>query len=175
MTSVDLPPPETPVTQVKRPSGISAVDVLEIVAARADDARARAPVAACGASARDRPLSPVRYWPVSECGIGHDLARRPLRDDLAAVDAGARADIDDVVGGEDRVLVVLDDDDACCRDRAAAAACRAGGHCRADAGRSTARRARRARRSAPSRSATRAGCAGSRRPTACPSRATSVR
>ncbi len=37
-TSVDLPPPETPVTQVKVPSGNSAVSVLQIVAARADDA-----------------------------------------------------------------------------------------------------------------------------------------
>ena len=37
MTSVDLPPPETPVTQVKSPSGIVAGDVLQVVAARADD------------------------------------------------------------------------------------------------------------------------------------------
>ncbi len=29
----------------------------------------------------------------------------------AAVDAGARADVDHVVGGQDRILVVLDDDD----------------------------------------------------------------
>ena len=31
---------------------------------------------------------------------------------VAAVDAGARAHVDDVVGGEDRVAIVLDDDDA---------------------------------------------------------------
>ena len=37
--------------------------------------------------------------------------RRALGDDLAAVDAGAGADVDDVIGGQDRVLVVLDDDD----------------------------------------------------------------
>ena len=35
----------------------------------------------------------------------------PCGDDLAAVDAGAGADVDDVVGGADRVLVVLDDED----------------------------------------------------------------
>ncbi len=43
-------------------------------------------------------------------GVVHDLLRRALRDDLAAVDAGTRADIDDMIGGEDRVLVMLDDD-----------------------------------------------------------------
>ena len=34
----------------------------------------------------------------------------PCGDDLAAVDAGAGADVDHVVGGADRVLVVLDHD-----------------------------------------------------------------
>src|SRR5690606_38839356 len=38
------------------------------------------------------------------------LLERALRDDLAAVAPGARAEVDDVVGGSDRVLVVLDDD-----------------------------------------------------------------
>ena len=35
LISVDLPEPDTPVTQVNRPSGISTVDVLQVVAARA--------------------------------------------------------------------------------------------------------------------------------------------
>ena len=60
----------------------------------------------------------------------------------------------------------------CCRGRAAAAASRAAGRCRAGAGRSRARPAHRARRSGRSRSGWPAGCAGSRRPTACRSRAT---
>ena len=38
----------------------------------------------------------------------HDLLRRAFRDDFAAMHARARADVDDVVGGEDRVLVMLD-------------------------------------------------------------------
>jgi len=42
--------------------------------------------------------------------VGHDVGRQSLGDDVAAVDAGAGADIDDVVGGADRVLVVLDHD-----------------------------------------------------------------
>ncbi len=33
-----------------------------------------------------------------------------MRNDLAAVDAGAGADVDDMIGGQDRVLVVFDDD-----------------------------------------------------------------
>ena len=37
--------------------------------------------------------------------------RRPLEDHVAAVLAGAGPEIDDVVGGADRLLVVLDDDD----------------------------------------------------------------
>ena len=36
MVRVDLPPPETPVMQVRVPSGICGRDILEIVAARAD-------------------------------------------------------------------------------------------------------------------------------------------
>ena len=39
-----------------------------------------------------------------------NLLRRALRDQRAAVDAGAGAQVDDMVGREDRVLVVLDDD-----------------------------------------------------------------
>ena len=42
--------------------------------------------------------------------MAEDVVRRAFGDDVAAMDAGARADIDDVVGGQDGVLVVLDDD-----------------------------------------------------------------
>ena len=38
------------------------------------------------------------------------LVERALRDDLAAMDAGAGAHVDDVIGGADRILVMLDDD-----------------------------------------------------------------
>jgi hypothetical protein len=39
---------------------------------------------------------------------GQDLVGRALGDDLAAMDAGAGAHVDDIVGGADRVLVMLD-------------------------------------------------------------------
>ena len=43
-------------------------------------------------------------------GAGGDLLRRPFGDDLAAVHAGAGADIDNIIGRPDRILVMLDHD-----------------------------------------------------------------
>src|ERR1700727_1396735 len=93
MTRVDLPPPETPVTQVKSPSGIVAVTSLRLLPRRH----------------RDRPLA-GEIVAGQRIGIGGNFGRRSLGDDLAPVHAGARADINDVIGGPDRILVVLDDD-----------------------------------------------------------------
>ena len=45
-----------------------------------------------------------------EAGRGGDVGGGALGDDLAAVHAGAGADVDDVVGLADRLLVVLDHD-----------------------------------------------------------------
>ena len=111
MVSVDLPPPETPVTQVKVPSGNVGGDAAQVVAGGAAH-HARFLPLPLRRSARDRRSrrAPVRYWPVIECGRGGDVLGRALGDDLAAVDAGAGADVDDVVGLADRLLVVLDDD-----------------------------------------------------------------
>ena len=93
-------------------------------------------------------------------------ARRALEDDVAAVLAGAWAEVDDVVGRADRFFVVLDDEDRVAQIAQPRRASRAARGCPAGAGRSTARRARRARRSGSTRSAWRAGCAALRRPTA---------
>ena len=57
-------------------------------------------------------LKPVRYCPVRLSRVGHHLLGRAFGHHLAAMDAGARAHIHDMVGGEDRLLVMLDDDDA---------------------------------------------------------------
>ena len=110
MTSVDLPPPETPVTQVKRPSGISAVTFLRLLPRAPTSFSARPLLGLRRLAGTGTDGSPVRYWPVSEARVRHDLLRRALGDDLAAVDAGAGADVEDVIGLQDRVLVVLDDD-----------------------------------------------------------------
>ena len=110
LTSVVLPEPDTPVTQVMSPTGNCTVDVLQVVAARAVDLEHELRIDSRRV-ARQRDLAPAREILAGErCGVRHDLVRRALRDDLAAVHAGARAHVDDVVGREDRLLVVLDDD-----------------------------------------------------------------
>ena len=48
--------------------------------------------------------------PVSEAGVAMMSSTAALRDDVAAMDAGAGADVEHVVGGADGVLVVLDHD-----------------------------------------------------------------
>ena len=63
---------------------------------------------------------------------------------------------------------------ACCPDPSAGSGFRSVGGCRADAGRSTARRARRAHRRARSRSASPAGCVAPHRRTAWPPPATAT-
>src|SRR5277367_286834 len=85
-------------------------DVLQIVAARADDAQL-APRRRRAAPVRDRnePLA-GEIGAGERIRVGLDLFRRSLGDDLAAVHAGARADVDDIIRGEDRVLVVLNHD-----------------------------------------------------------------
>ena len=110
MTSVDLPPPETPVTQVKRPSGIVAVTFFRLLP-RAPTIFSSLPGSrrAAPAGIGDRPLA-REIMAGQRIGVGGDLGRRPLGDDLAAMHARARADVDDIIGGPDRVLVVLDHD-----------------------------------------------------------------
>ncbi len=86
-------------------------DVLQVVAAGADDLEA-AHAVGLAALLGQRDLAHAGEVLAGEAvGVGHDVVGRALGDDLAAVHAGAGADVDDVVGLHDRVLVVLDDDD----------------------------------------------------------------
>ena len=55
-------------------------------------------------------VRPERYLPGERVRMRFDVVGRALRDDLAAVHAGARADVEHVVGGADRFLVVFDDE-----------------------------------------------------------------
>ena len=111
LTSVDLPDPDTPVTAMKRAERERHVDVAQVVLAGALDhqlpARDRAAAGAAGTGISRRP---DRYAPVSESLAGQQVVDRAGHHDLAAVLAGARADVDHPVGDLDRVLVVLDDD-----------------------------------------------------------------
>ena len=110
MVSVDLPPPETPVTQVKVPSGNVGGDAPQVVAGGAAHHR---PSCRCPCAAR-RGIGIARCAGQVLAGDrgrrGGDVRGRAVGDDLAAVHAGAGADVDDVVGLADRLLVVLDDD-----------------------------------------------------------------
>ena len=110
LTSVDLPEPDTPVTATKQPSGNVDVDVLEVVLARALARRAHCRrrlrrIAGTGIDSLARQVLPGDRLLRLEQALD-----RPGVHDLAAVLAGARPDVDDVVGDPDRLLVVLDDE-----------------------------------------------------------------
>ncbi len=84
-------------------------DVLQVVARGAGDLQH--PLAVDGAAAFGRQFDLARpgqvlagqgFW------IGHDFRRRALGADRAAVDAGGRTHVDDVVGRQDRLFVMLD-------------------------------------------------------------------
>ena len=109
MTSVDLPEPETPVTQVKAPTREADVDAAQVVhagAAHREPLERQAALAGQGDAA-----APGEVVAGERAGSAMICVRRALGDHAAAVLAGAGAHVDDVVGRAHRLLVVLDDDD----------------------------------------------------------------
>ena len=60
--------------------------------------------------ALDARASPASARAVGERGSASTARRRPLGDDVAAVAAAAGAEVDEVIGGADRLGVVLDDE-----------------------------------------------------------------
>ncbi len=85
-------------------------DVLQVVGAGAFDAD----VEAVALAPLLRHLDPAGAGEVlagEAVRVVENVLQLPLRDDLAAVDARAGAEIDDMVGGADGVLVMLDHDD----------------------------------------------------------------
>ena len=169
LTSVDLPEPLTPVTAVSTPSGILTSMFFRLFsrAPRMTSSPFSGGRRAAGVANRRARRSDTRRSATRRARRAvHQLLRRALEDHVAAVLAGAGAEVDHVVGRPDRLLVVLDDDDGVAEIAQPRQRRRAACGCRAGAGRSTARRARTARRSGSRRSASRAGCAALRRPTA---------
>ena len=108
MTSVLLPEPETPVTAQNTPSGNFTSMLLQVVLGRLLDLDVPGRPPPLG---RDRDLPLAREVLAGErLGVAHDLLGRALGHEVAAVLAGARAEVDQVVGRAHRALVVLDDD-----------------------------------------------------------------
>ena len=110
--SVDLPEPDTPVTQTNRPTGRCSVTFCRLLPVAPVIVSSRPGLGAV-ALGRNRNLPVAREILAGQrMRRAADVVGRALRDDLPAVLAGARPHVDHVVGGVDRVLVVLDDDDA---------------------------------------------------------------
>ncbi len=86
-------------------------DVLQIVGPSVDDADLL-PLVAGAALGWDGNLPDAGEVLAGDAlGIGHHRLGLALGDDMAAMDAGRRPHVDEVVGAADGVLVMLDDDD----------------------------------------------------------------
>ena len=102
-----MPLPLTPVTQVKVPSGKATVTLREVVGGGAVDGDVLAAALAAGGEERD--LAAAGEVIGGEAVLaGEEVVERALAHHLAAVDAGAGAHVDDMVGVADRLLVMLD-------------------------------------------------------------------
>jgi len=108
INSVDLPPPETPVTQVNSPSGISAEIFLRLLPRALITLMVRRWFGGLR-SGISTDSSPVRYFPVSESGLFMMSAGCPGRP-YGRHACRRRADVEDMIGLPDGVLVVLDYD-----------------------------------------------------------------
>ena len=83
---------------------------MQVVLARAADAQRLAVAGPARGRDRDRAVA-AQERAGDRARLGEDDLERAVGDDLAAVLPGARPDVDDPVGGPDRLLVVLDDED----------------------------------------------------------------
>ena len=112
LTRVDLPEPDTPVTATKHAEREATRRRRCRLCSRAPCTVSRRLRSIGAAHRRDRDRAAGRRGtaPVSESSVASRSSTGPETHDLAAVLAGARADVDDPVGDPDGVLVVLDDD-----------------------------------------------------------------
>ena len=107
--SVDLPPPDTPVTQVNKPSGISALMFFKLLPRAPTILSVRAGFLG-RRSGIGTTSSPGEIFAGPGIRRGHQIVDAALRHDMAAMNAGAGADVEHPVGGADGVLVVFDHD-----------------------------------------------------------------
>ena len=104
-----LPEPDAPVIATSLPSGNVTSIVLQVVLARAAHGQRLAVALAPLLRHGDRPLAREELPGRRRLALEH-VGDRALHDHGAAVHAGTRAHLDDVIGGADGVFVVLDDD-----------------------------------------------------------------
>ena len=160
---VDLPLPDTPVMQVIKPSGSSRVTFLRLLPRAPLRTSIRSGLTGVRSDGTAMDFLPLRYCPVTDFshlatffgGVGNQY--------VAAVFARARTHIDDEIGFADGVFVVFDHNHAVAQIAQTFEGGRAGGRCRAGAGRWTVRQAHTSRRSGRCRFGWRGGCAGLRR------------
>src|SRR5271167_4502388 len=100
-TSVDLPEPETPVTQVMSPKGNSAVTFLRLFAVAPMTRSNRFGSGARRSAGISIPRRPLKYCPVIDSGRAATSA---------AVHARSGTQINDVVGLADGIFIVLNHD-----------------------------------------------------------------
>ena len=108
-TSVDLPDPLTPVTQVSVFSGML-MSMSFRLCSLAPSSRIFCPVPRRRVVGTGIASSCRRYFDVSERGSRISAVERAGKHDAPALLAGAEAEIDDVIGDLDHVGVVLDDE-----------------------------------------------------------------
>ncbi len=137
-TSELLPEPATPVITVSTPVGMSTSTFAQVVRRGHRGPRLHLR----RADGLLHPRAVVQMAP-GERAEGSQFPDRALELDLAAVAAGARPQIHDMVGDGDHLRLVLHDEHGVALVAQAGAAARSSAGCRAGAGRSWARRRRR--------------------------------
>ena len=85
------------------------VEILEVVLARAEDGD-RFAIRAAALGKHGDPLASGDVGAGERGGRVHDFRRRSAGDQLAAMTAGAGAEVDDIVGAADGFFIVLDDE-----------------------------------------------------------------
>src|SRR4029079_1238364 len=86
-------------------------DILQVVAGRRDDAKDPIRIRLAALLGNLDAAFAGKILPGQRTLRRENVLVAALRDDFAAMHAGAGTDVDDVIGHADRILVVLDDDD----------------------------------------------------------------
>ena len=162
-------------TQVRVPRGMATSMFLRLFSAQPQNCQHLSVAGAPRFRAPGSSSSPERYCTGDGAGAVHDLLQGACRNDFAAVDARAGANVHNIIRRAHGVLVVLHHNQRVAQIPQLLQGVRAACRCPAGAGRWRARPEYRARPSERSRSGWQDGCAGFRRRTGCRQRGCRVR